>query len=227
MSLAASAPKTEALLLEPGSCRVLASHRPSRPPHQGFRDAPSPRYTLRLTARRGMRPGDWRGASGTVHQNSFDMVPLPGSSMCGRDSLLIHGGDCSADPSRVRSACNNAAFAATIFHFFVVCASSYRLFRAALSSRMKCAPVSKMAPSWKLCSNKPAIALCCCYFSFAALFPCAHHLCCVSCFVLCMPHFVGLEHKKIATDFLCCRNKQQRMKILKNTKPRQRVVDES
>lgn len=137
-----------------------------------------------------MRPGDWRGASGTVHQNSFDMVPLAGSSMCGRDSMLVHGGDCSADPSRVRSARNNAAFAATILHFFVVCSSSYRLFRAALSSRMKCVPVSKMAPSWKLCSNKPASVLCCCYFSFAALF-CITRTSSLLCyfFGLCIPPF--------------------------------------
>jgi hypothetical protein len=141
----------------------FASFFPSTPAAASALHAHSPRYMLRLTARRDMPPGEWRGASGTVHQSSFDMVPVAGSSMCGRNSMLIHGGDCSSDPSRVRSARSNLAF-----HASSVCTSALQIILPSVPSGPSafspilqgCIISFKMAPLWKLCSKQKTCVHC-------------------------------------------------------------------
>jgi hypothetical protein len=62
--------------------------------------------------------GNWKGASGTVHPDTFKMTPLNTSSMCGRNNMLIHGGDCASDPSKVSS----AKFSSVYLQAFAACA---------------------------------------------------------------------------------------------------------
>ncbi len=107
---------------------------------------PCSRYTLQWR-------GNWKGASGTVHPDTFWMIPLNSGEMCGRHSILIHGGDCAADPSRVRS----AQFSSVYLQAFAACALSDNFFRAASSFPMKYAPASKVALSWKLYSSSTVL----------------------------------------------------------------------
>jgi hypothetical protein len=67
---------------------------------------------------------DWHTATGVwqgqtmVHRDTFRMTPLNTTSMCGRDGMLIHGGNCALDPSKVRS----AQFSSVYLQAFAACA---------------------------------------------------------------------------------------------------------
>ncbi len=99
--------------------------------------------------------GNWKG----VHPDTFKMNPLNNDDMCGRDNMLIHGGDCAADPSRVRS----AQFSSVYLQAFAACALSDKFFRAVSSFPMPYAPASNVTLSWKLYSSNTGLL-----FIFAA-----------------------------------------------------------